>query len=71
MTLIDKIRDYVRENRSGMVVDLVFAVVWVTIVNVIFDVVQGPRWAYYLFMFAGVIAYFGFFSSLKAVRDQS
>lgn len=71
MTGIDKIRDYVRENRSGMVVDLVFAVVWVTMVSVIFDVVQGPRWAYYLFMFAGVIAYFGFFSSLDAVREQS
>lgn len=71
MTGIDKIRDYVRENRSGMVVDLVFAVVWVTLVNVIFDVVQGPRWAYYLFMFAGVIAYLGFFSSLDAVREQS
>lgn len=71
MTGIDKIRDYVRENRSGMVVDLVFAVVWVTMVSVIFDVVQGPRWAYYLFMFAGVLAYFGFFSSLDAVREQS
>lgn len=71
VTAIDKIRDYVREHRSGMFVDLVFAVVWVTVVTVIFDVVDGPRWAYYLFMFAGVVAYFGFFTSLDAVRERS
>lgn len=71
VTAIDEIRDYVREHRSGMLVDLVFAVVWVTMVTVVFDVVDGPRWAYYLFMFAGVVAYFGFFSSLEAVRDRS
>lgn len=70
MTIIDRVRDYVREHRSGMLVDLVFAVVWVTIVSLIFDVVAGPQWAYYLFMFAGVVAYFGFFASLDLAREN-
>lgn len=71
MTIIDKVRDSIREHRSGMVMDLVFAVVWVTLVSIIFDLVDGPQWAYYLFMFAGVIAYFGFFASLDAARKRS
>lgn len=70
MTIIDRVRDYVREHRSGMLVDLVFAVVWVTIVSLIFNVVAGPQWAYYLFMFAGVVAYFGFFASLDLAREN-
>lgn len=70
MTIIDRVRAYVREHRSGMLVDLVFAVVWVTVVSLIFDVVAGPRWAYYLFMFAGVVAYFGFFASLDVARQN-
>lgn len=71
MTIIDKVRDSIREHRSGMVMDLVFAVVWVTLVSIIFDLVDGPQWAYYLFMFAGVVAYFGFFASLDAARKRS
>lgn len=69
MSIIDEVREHVREHRSGMVADLVFAVVWVAMVSVLFDLVDGPRWAYYLLMFGGVVAYFGFFASLKVARE--
>jgi hypothetical protein len=48
-----------------MFTDLVFAVAWVTLVNVIFRSVDGPTWAYYPFMLAGVAAYYGFIVSLR------
>lgn len=54
-----------REERWGILTDLMFAIVWVTMVGVFFDLVDGPRWAYYMFMFAGIVAYYGFFASLK------
>jgi hypothetical protein len=38
----------------------------VTLVNALFRVVDGPTWAYYLLMAAGVVAYYGFFLSLEA-----
>ncbi len=53
-----------------MVADLAFAVVWVTVVSLLFEVVDGPQWAYYLFMLAGVGAYFAFFWSLRVAREQ-
>ncbi|MFC7167406.1 hypothetical protein [Halospeciosus flavus] len=68
MNPIETVREHVGEHRSGLLADLVFALAWVTFVNVFFDVVSGPQWAYYLFMAAGVVAYFGFFASLKAAR---
>jgi hypothetical protein len=71
MSVVDAVREHVREHRDGMVFDLVFAVVWVTVVSVLFEVLQGPQWAYYLCMFAGVIAYFGFVGSLSLARDES
>jgi hypothetical protein len=53
-----------------MVHDLLFAVVWVTVVDLLFRFVQGPEWAYYLCMVGGVVAYFGFFWSLAAVQRR-
>jgi len=70
MSLVDCIRDHVREHRSGMVSDLLFALVWVTIVELFFRFVDGPQWAYYLFMLAGILAYFGFFWSLELARER-
>lgn len=64
-----RVVDAIREHHRSMVADLAFAVAWVTMVSVFFDVVDGPRWAYYLFMFAGVVAYFGFFWSLERARE--
>ncbi len=54
-----------------MVVDLAFAVVWVAAVSALFDLLRGPTWAYHLSLFAGVVAYFGFFASLEVARDSS
>lgn len=73
MSLTDRIREHVRENRTGMVHDLMFAVVWAGIVSFLFEVVfvSAPRWAFYMFMLAGIPAYFGFFISLEIAREQS
>lgn len=68
-TVLHRLGTYVLENRRGMVGDLVFALAWVTLVNVIFRLVDGPNWAYYLFMFAGVLAYFGFIFSAQAALE--
>ncbi|NHN47357.1 hypothetical protein G9464_07080 [Halostella sp. JP-L12] len=65
MSRLDDIQDRVREQKWGMLTDLAFAVVWVTVVTVFFDLVDGPQWAYYMFMLAGVIAYYGFMGGLE------
>ncbi|MFU8867405.1 hypothetical protein [Natronococcus sp.] len=59
-----------REQRWGIFVDLVFAVSWVTMVEIIFRVLEGPTWAYYMFMLAGIVAYFGFVTSLETARTD-
>lgn len=70
--LLETVGEHVREHRSGMVVDLLFAVAWVTVVTVVFDVLPGgPQWLYYLTLVGGVVAYFGFFASLEAVREDA
>lgn len=68
----DRIREHVRENRTGMIHDLMFAVVWVTIVSFLFEFVftSAPGWAFYMFMLAGIPAYFGFFLSLELARTE-
>ncbi|MBV0900390.1 hypothetical protein [Haloarcula salina] len=70
MSVVDTIREHVRDHQRGMVVDLVFAIAWVTVVSVVFDVLQGPQWAYYLTLAGGVVAYYGFFWSLEIAREQ-
>ena len=65
------LREHISEHRSDMIVDLVFACSWVTMVTVLFSVLDGPQWAYYLCMLAGVIAYYGFFTSLAIARDDN
>jgi hypothetical protein len=70
--LLETIGKHVEEHRSGMLVDLVFALTWVTVVTVVFDVILGaPQWAYYLALAGGVVAYYGFFWSLEAVREDA
>jgi hypothetical protein len=68
--LADRLREHVADNRSGMIVDLAFALVWVTGVTLLFEVLRGPQWAYYLFMLAGVAAYYAFFWSLALARER-
>lgn len=67
--LLHRVGEYVVENRRGMVGDLVFAVVWVTLVNAFFRFVDGPTWAYYMFMLAGIVAYFGFVFSVQLAAE--
>jgi hypothetical protein len=71
MSLDDRLRQHVREHKSGMLYDLMFAVVWVALVGFLFDFVfvDAPRWAFYMSMLAGVPAYFGFFWSLELARQ--
>lgn len=70
MSLADTVRDHVREHRGGMIFDLAFAVAWVTVVSVVFQVLDGPQWAYYLCMALGVVAYFGFVASWQVAVER-
>ncbi|MFB1063017.1 hypothetical protein [Natrinema sp. H-ect4] len=72
MSVVDRLREHVEENGTGMVYDLLFAVVWVAIVSFLFDFVfvDAPRWVFYMFMLAGIVAYFGFFFSLEQANQQ-
>jgi hypothetical protein len=69
MSVADAILAHVRDHRRGMVVDLVFALIWVTVVTVLFDALSGPRSIYYLTLLGGVVAYYGFFWSLEVARE--
>ena len=66
--LVRTVNRHVRRHRWGMLTDLLFALVWVTVVSVVFDALGAPRWATYLAMGAGVVAYYGFFWSLETAR---
>jgi len=69
--LLETVGRHVDEHRGGIVVDFVFALAWVTVVTVVFDLLPGgPQWLYYLTLLGGVVAYFGFFLSLEAVRAE-
>ncbi|WP_435073646.1 hypothetical protein [Halorubrum sp. HHNYT27] len=70
--LVDRVRSHVSENRTGMVQDLAFAVAWVMLVSLIYDFAfsNAPQWVLYMFMLAGIPAYFGFFFSLSMAREQ-
>jgi hypothetical protein len=71
-SLADRVRAHVTENRTGMLQDLAFAVAWVTLVSLLYDVAfaSAPRWVLYMFMLAGIPAYFGFFISLEIAKEQ-
>jgi hypothetical protein len=71
MSLDERLREHVSEHKSGMLYDLMFAVVWVGIVGALFDFVfvGAPQWVFYMFMLAGVPAYFGFFWSLELLEQ--
>lgn len=72
MSRRDRFFEQLRENRTGMLHDLIFAVIWVGFVSILFDFVfvSAPTWALYLFMLAGIPAYFGFFYSLGQAKKQ-
>lgn len=69
MAFPDDLREHVSEHRTGMLYDLVFAVVWVAAMTVLHGVLSGPQWAYYLLLAAGVPAYFAFQFSLAVTSE--
>ncbi len=71
MSRLETVRDHVRNHRRGMAADLVFAVVWVSVASLLADLLGAPEWGAYLLMGSGVLAYFGFFWSLSAVRTDT
>lgn len=70
MTGVREWLETAREERWGILTDLAFAVVWVTVVDLLFRVLDGPDWAYYMFMLAGIAAYFGLIWSFKLATSQ-
>lgn len=71
MSRLERLAEYVDEQRWGILTDLAFAIAWVGLVTAFFDLTNGPQWAYYLCMFAGVVAYYLLFGmSEAAVADQ-
>lgn len=72
-SLAGRLRAHARENRSGMLADLAFAVVWVAMISLLFQTLfaGAPTWVFYMFMLSGIPAYFGFFLSLAvATRGE-
>jgi len=72
-TVVDRLRSHVRENRGGMFYDLVFALVWVTSVSLLYNglFTGAPQWVLYMFMLAGIPAYYGFVLSLSMAKEQA
>lgn len=69
MTNVREWIETAREEKWGLFVDLVFAITWVTLVEILFRVIDGPSWAYYMMMLAGIVAYFGLFWNLELARE--
>ena len=71
-SVAERLESQFSENRTGMLQDLAFALAWVALVSLLFDFVftSAPTWVYYMFMLAGIPAYFGFFISLELAREQ-
>ncbi|MDF9746340.1 hypothetical protein [Natrinema salsiterrestre] len=59
-----------REERWGILTDLAFAVVWVTLVELINYFLEPPTTVYYLLMLAGIVAYFGFLWNFDLATSQ-
>lgn len=72
MSFLERIGEHVQEHKDGMLYDIMFAVVWIAMVSFLFDFVfvSAPTWTYYMFMLAGIPAYFGFFFSLELARKM-
>ena len=72
-SVADRARTVLSENGTGMAQDLLFALAWVGLASVLYDFVfpTAPRWVLYMFMLAGIPAYFGFFISLEIAKERS
>lgn len=70
MSWLARIGTHIYENKDGMFFDFVFALAWVTIVSVFIAIVDGPAWAKYVLLAAGIPAYFGFVYSLELAKEH-
>ena len=72
-SVADRARTVLSENGTGMAQDLLFALAWVGLASVLYDFAfpTAPRWVLYMFMLAGIPAYFGFFISLEIAKERS
>jgi hypothetical protein len=70
VSVLDAIRDHVVEHHEGMLFDLVFAIGWVTVVSVLFELLGAPQLVYYGALASGVVAYYGFVFSLQQAKAQ-
>ena len=72
-SVADRARRIVSENGTGMLQDLLFAFAWVGLASLLYDFAfpTAPRWVLYMFMLAGIPAYFGFFVSLEIAKENS
>lgn len=70
MTAVGEWVERLREHRWGLLVDLVFALLWVTMVELLVGLLNGPSWAYYLLVLTGIVAYFVFFETLDSVAKD-
>ncbi len=70
MPIAEQLRRYLRDQRWGIIHDLLFALGWVGLVSAFFTIVDGPQWAYYLLMLTGIPTYFGFMYSLSIAKQR-
>jgi len=68
MGWLARIGNHIYENKDGMLFDLVFALAWATVVSAFVTLVDGPQWALYLLLIAGIPAYFGFVYSMELAK---
>ncbi|MFC3476310.1 hypothetical protein [Halobacterium litoreum] len=71
MTLAETVRDHVAEHHDGMLFDLVFAIIWVTVVTIVFGALDAPQLVYYGALASGVVAYYGFAMSMDLAREMN
>ncbi len=71
MSLADTLVDHVAEHHDGMLFDLVFAIAWVTVVTLLFRGFGAPDFVYYGALASGVVAYYGFATSLEFARESN
>lgn len=72
-SVADRARHVLSENGTGMLQDLLFALVWVGLASLVYDVAfpTAPQWVLYMLMIAGIPAYFGFFVSLEMAKERN
>lgn len=69
MISLEDIGEHVQDNQTGIMFDLLFALIWVGLVSVFFAAVDGPQWAYYLLLLTGIPGYYVWVYSWAWARE--